>query len=99
MQAEIESLPKTERFRRFGEELDALKRRTQAQVGPEDVAHVQRLDRFSGGMEVVGGVLIHTSLEPVSFFVGVFSLWVHKQLQATEIGQRNGPSASGAATW
>src|SRR5204863_173022 len=23
---------------------------------------------------------------PVGFFVGVFSLWVHKQLQATEIG-------------
>ena len=37
-------------------------------------------------MEVVGRVLIHVSLEPVTFFAGVGALWLHKQLQATEIG-------------
>jgi fatty acid desaturase len=37
-------------------------------------------------MEVAGRVLIHFSPEPVTFVLGVLALWVHKQLQATEIG-------------
>jgi fatty acid desaturase len=75
-----------DRYRLFGEELDALKQRTFARLGPEDVAYVTRLNRFSRSMEVVGRALIHTSLEPTVFVAGVGALWVHKQLQATEIG-------------
>lgn len=86
MQVDVETLPTSDRLRRFGEELDALKRRTLARVGPEDVRHVRRVNRFSRGMEIAGRTLIHFSVEPVTFFVGVFALWVHKQLQATEIG-------------
>jgi fatty acid desaturase len=86
MQTEIESLPRTERLLRFGEELDAIKRRTQQEVGLEDVAYVRRLNRFSRGMEIAGRLLIHLSFEPVTFVAGVCALWVHKQLQATEIG-------------
>ncbi len=86
MQVEVEPLTKSDRLRRFGEELDALKRRTQQKVGPEDVAHVVRLNRFSRGMEIAGRALIHLSFEPVTFIAGVVALWVHKQLQATEIG-------------
>lgn len=73
-------------LRAFAAELDALKARTLARVGAEDLAAVKRLDRFSRTMEVLGRVLIHVSPEPVTFFLGVASLWVHKQLQATEIG-------------
>jgi linoleoyl-CoA desaturase len=76
--------------RAFGEELDALKRRTLARInfagGAEDVAHVKRINRFSRAMEIIGRVLIHVSFEPITFALGVCSLWVHKQLQATEIG-------------
>ena len=79
-------LPDAERYRRFGEEIDALKERTVARVGQEDVAYVRRMNRFSRAMEVVGRVLIHFSLEPISFLAGVGALWIHKQLQATEIG-------------
>lgn len=79
-------LPDAERFRRFGEELDALKARTQARIGASDVAYVKRLNRFSRAMEVVGRVLIHVSPEPITFCLGVGALWLHKQLQATEIG-------------
>jgi linoleoyl-CoA desaturase len=75
-----------QRLRLFGGELDALKRRALARVGADDVAHVKRVDRFSRTMEVVGRVLIHVSPEPFTFMLGVGALWLHKQLQATEIG-------------
>src|SRR6266550_2485385 len=75
-----------ERLRRFGEELDAVKRRALAEMGEKDVAYIKRLDRFSQAMQVIGRVLIHVSPEPVTFALGVGALWIHKQLQATEIG-------------
>lgn len=78
--------PGDERLRRFAEELDALRRRTIARVGAEDVAYVKRLDRFSRGMELVGRVLIHVSLDPGTFLAGVVALAIHKQLQTAEIG-------------
>jgi NADPH-dependent stearoyl-CoA 9-desaturase len=86
-QAGAPSTPDTrERLRAFGHELDALKQRVFAQVGEPDVAHVKRVRRFSTAMEVVGRVLIHFSVEPVSFALGVGALFLHKQLEATEIG-------------
>jgi linoleoyl-CoA desaturase len=75
-----------ERYRSFGEELDALRQQTVARLGTEDVTYVARLHRFSRAMEIVGRVLIHVSVEPTAFVVGVGALWVHKQLQVTEIG-------------
>jgi fatty acid desaturase len=75
-----------ERYRLFGEELDAVKRRVQADIGAPDVARVRRLHRFSVAMEIVGRTLIHVSFEPVTFLAGVGALWLHKQLEATEIG-------------
>jgi NADPH-dependent stearoyl-CoA 9-desaturase len=75
-----------QRLAAFAEELEALHRRTLAKLGQEDVDYIRRLDRFSQTMQVVGRVLIHASVEPVTFFTGVGALWVHKQLQATEVG-------------
>jgi linoleoyl-CoA desaturase len=79
-------LPDTERLRLFGQELDALKQRTLAKVGAEDVAYVRRVNRFSRVMEILGRGLIFFSPEPISFLAGVGALWIHKQLQATEVG-------------
>jgi fatty acid desaturase len=70
----------------FGRELDRIRKRVEAQIGDEDLQYIQRVDRFSKTMEVAGRSLIHFSLTPVGFFAGVGALWVHKQLQATEIG-------------
>jgi NADPH-dependent stearoyl-CoA 9-desaturase len=70
----------------FGRELDAVKERALAQVGPEDLAHVKRLRRLSTSLEAAGRVLIHVSFEPLTFVLGVVALWLHKQLEATEIG-------------
>ena len=75
-----------ERLRRFGEEIDRIRRRIESEVGAEDVAYVRRLQRFSRAMEAAGRLLLHVSFEPVGFCAGVTALWVHKQLQATEIG-------------
>lgn len=73
-------------YRAFGEEIDEVKRRVLARVGSEDVLYVKRLDRFSRVMEAIGRILIHFSPEPITFTLGVGALWIHKQLQATEIG-------------
>jgi NADPH-dependent stearoyl-CoA 9-desaturase len=86
MQVWAEGASCAPKSRTFGEELDAIKRRALARVGEEDVRYVTRLNRFSRTMEVIGRVLIHVSFEPVTFLAGVAALWVHKQLQATEIG-------------
>ncbi len=75
-----------DRYRQFAEELDALRRRTLASLGDDDVAYVKRLDRFSRALEITGRSLIHVSFEPGTFFVGVVALAVHKQLQTAEIG-------------
>jgi fatty acid desaturase len=75
-----------DRFYAFGKELDALKERALASVGEEDVQRVQRLRRLSRLFEAAGRVLIHVSFEPIAFGLGVFTLWLHKQLEATEIG-------------
>jgi NADPH-dependent stearoyl-CoA 9-desaturase len=75
-----------ERHRRFGEDIDALKRRTFARLGSDDVAYVVRVDRVSRALEIVGRVLIHVSLDPLTFLLGTFALSIHKQLQTAEIG-------------
>ena len=89
MQAAVvdpKSLGDAERLRRFGQELDAIKARVEAEVGEEDLAYIRKVDRFSRTMEVLGRVLIHVSPEPITFGAGVVALWIHKQLQATEVG-------------
>lgn len=75
-----------ERLKAFGREIDIIRKRIESEMGPQDVAYVKDLDRFSHKMEVLGRVLIHFSPEPASFTAGVLALWIHKQLQATEVG-------------
>ncbi|UJR82666.1 fatty acid desaturase family protein [Sandaracinus amylolyticus] len=86
LETDPRSLPDAERLRRFGDELDAIKARVEAEIGEEDLAYVRRMNRFSRTMEVLGRVLIHVSPEPITWSAGVIALWIHKQLQATEIG-------------
>ena len=84
LEVEMDNLQ--ERYRAFGHELDAIKKRVMEDMGDEDVRYVKRLNVFSRTMEAVGRILIHSSFEPVGFGSGVLALWVHKQLQTTEIG-------------
>src|SRR5690606_36404779 len=54
--------------------------------GQGDLDRIRRVDRVSRGAELVGRTLIAVSPGPIMFSAGVLSLWVYKQLQATEIG-------------
>ena len=74
------------RLKSFGLAVDAIRKRIEAEVGEDDVRYVTELNRFSKRMEVLGRGLIHASPGPASFSAGVFCLWIHKQLQAIEIG-------------
>lgn len=76
----------TERLARFAAELEAIRDRVQAKIGEEDVGYIKRVRRYSRAFEIVGRGLLWISFEPVSWSVGVISLWLHKQLEATEIG-------------
>jgi fatty acid desaturase len=75
-----------ERLQAFGREIDAIRQEVEAEIGEEDLRRVRRLDRISRSLEVTGRVLLHFSFEPLTFTGGVLALWLHKQLQATEIG-------------
>jgi len=77
---------RAERLKRLARSLDAVHDRVKAAMGEEDVRRVKRLNAFSRTMEVVGRVTLHFSFGPVGFGLGVGALWIHKQLQATEIG-------------
>jgi linoleoyl-CoA desaturase len=75
-----------ERLQLFAAEIDKLRERLDSEIGAEDAEYVVRLDRFSRIMEAVGRLLIHFSIEPIGFLTGVGALWIHKQIQAIEIG-------------
>lgn len=75
-----------QRLQSFGRALDALRQETEAKLGAEDVAHIQRVSRLSMALEISGRGLIHFSIEPLGFGLGVFALAAHKALEMMEIG-------------
>jgi linoleoyl-CoA desaturase len=75
-----------ERLDRFAAAIDAIRAEVEAKLGDEDVRHIRKVRRISTVAEVVGRALLHFSLDPVTFGAGVVALWLHKQLEATEIG-------------
>lgn len=75
-----------ERFRRFGEAVDKIRRRVEEQIGKDDVDYITKVDNFSRAMTITGRALLHFSVGPVSWTAGVIALWIGRQLQATEIG-------------
>jgi linoleoyl-CoA desaturase len=75
-----------ERMASFGRAIDALRRELEAEVGADDLAHIRRMVSLSRRLELLGRGLLHLSLEPVTFGLGVCALWLHKQIEASEIG-------------
>jgi len=70
----------------LGRDLDDLRNRTLAELGDEDRAHLERVRRIAAGLEVSGRVLIHFSIEPVTFGLGVIGLGLYKILENMELG-------------
>lgn len=75
-----------ERLASFQRSLDALRARVESSLGEQDVAHIERIRRLSRKLEVAGRSLIHVSLDPFTFSVGVIGLSAHKALELMEIG-------------
>lgn len=75
-----------ERYESLALALETIREREEAAVGEEDLLYIRRVNRISRTAEVIGRTLIHFSFEPITFSLGVGALWVHKQLQATEVG-------------
>jgi fatty acid desaturase len=67
-------------------EFEDIKRRFRAKLGQEDVNYIKGLRRKSRGFEALGRGLLWVSFEPVTFLGGVFFLWLHRNLEAIEIG-------------
>jgi fatty acid desaturase len=75
-----------ERIASFGRAIEALKREVEEQLGAEDVAHIQGIDRVSRRLELLGRGLIYLSIDPLTFSAGTLALWAHKCLELMEIG-------------
>ena len=74
------------RIEEFAKAIDALRQELEADVGERDVEHLQRVIAFSRRMELLGRGLVHFSIEPLGFTLGVTALWLHKTLELMEIG-------------
>ena len=73
-------------FDALGEELDALRKSIEADLGEDDAAYMRRMILLSRMSEIVGRVLIHVSLDPITWMLGVSSLSFAKILENMEIG-------------
>ncbi len=67
-------------------DLDALRARVVAELGEEDAEYIKSVRLAARALEVSGRVLIHVSLEPVSFGLGVVGLALYKILENMELG-------------
>lgn len=67
-------------------DLDDLQARVRAEIGEEDAHYIRSVSRVARCCEVSGRLLIHVSLEPVSFGLGVLGLGLYKILENMEIG-------------
>lgn len=75
-----------ERVASFGRALDALRAEVEAELGEVDVAYIRRVRATSRRLQILGRGLIHFSLDPVTWGIGVGALSVHKLLELIEIG-------------
>jgi linoleoyl-CoA desaturase len=75
-----------EKFKAFGDEIYAIQNEVTAKMGKEDLEYIKRIRKISRISELLGRSLLHFSLDPLTWSAGIFALWVHKQLETTEIG-------------
>ena len=70
----------------FRSELDALRSEYAAKIGPRDADHIRSVRAVARVSRAAGRVLIHCSLEPISWGAGVLALATYKVLENMEIG-------------
>ncbi len=70
----------------FQRELDTLRASALAKVGDEDAAYIKKVRRVARALEVGGRLMIHVSVDPLSFGIGVLGLGLYKILENMELG-------------
>jgi len=75
-----------EQFQRFGEELDAIRRRILAERGQRDVDYIRGVIRAQRGLEVAGRGLLWAGVFPPAWLGGTAALSLSKILDNMEIG-------------
>jgi len=75
-----------DRFKDFAADIDSIRGQLASQLGSDDVDYVKRVRLISRIAEILGRTFIYASLEPITWTCGILSLWLHKQLEAIEIG-------------
>jgi NADPH-dependent stearoyl-CoA 9-desaturase len=75
-----------ERIESFGEELDAIRRRTVADLGERDAAYIRKVIKAQRGLEVTGRGLMCAGFLPPAWLAGVAALSLSKILDNMEIG-------------
>lgn len=84
--SETRSTPLSEsQLQAFAAELNALKAEVMAEIGEADVTYVKNIHQLARICEINGRLLLHFSRDPVSWSLGVLSLWVYLQLDNLEI--------------
>ena len=96
--------PDAKTLEAFGKELDTLREETLAKLGQEDADYIRGVIKKMRWAEVSGRALIHFSINPLTWAVGVGLLSTSKILENMEIGHNvmhgqydwmNDPSLSG----
>ena len=67
-------------------ELDALRQEYAAKIGAADAAYIRAVRTVARAAHMAGRILIHVSLDPISWGAGVVALAVYKALENMEIG-------------
>jgi NADPH-dependent stearoyl-CoA 9-desaturase len=75
-----------EQSRSFRAELDELRSEYAAKIGEEDADYIRAVRAVARGSHVAGRLLLHFSLEPISWSAGVLALSAFKVLENMEIG-------------
>jgi linoleoyl-CoA desaturase len=76
----------SEQSQSFRVELDALRSEYAAKIGARDAEYIRCVRAVARGSQVAGRLLIHFSLEPVSWSAGVLALTAYKVIENMEIG-------------
>ncbi|HVU02931.1 MAG TPA: acyl-CoA desaturase [Polyangiaceae bacterium] len=67
-------------------DLDAVRARVTAEIGKEDAEYIEDVRLAARALEVSGRLLIHVSLDPITFGAGVLGLALYKILENMELG-------------
>ena len=75
-----------EQLKSFAKELDGLRAEYAAKVGERDAEYIAAVRTAAKTLRAAGRLLIHFSLEPISWGAGVLALGAYKSLENMEIG-------------